>query len=159
MSIVETQALHNLPIGYALDRIIAAALAAVEPGHAVRQTLNALDTLSAPIRLVAVGKASVPMAEAALATLGDQVRDGLIVTKQGTVPTTLVPDPLVTLIEAGHPIADDQSLHAGETIARYLETTQNDEIVLVLLSGGGSALMTLPVDGVTLSDMQCLNQL
>ncbi len=159
MHTFEARSLRDIPIGPALGRIIAAALAAVEPGHAVRQTLHALETRSAPIRLLAVGKASVPMAEAALAILGQQVRDGLIVTKQGTVPATMVTDPRVTLIEAGHPIADAQSLRAGETIARYLASTLADDLVLVLLSGGGSALMTLPVDGVTLADMQMLNQL
>ncbi|MBA3823090.1 MAG: glycerate kinase [Ktedonobacterales bacterium] len=154
---IETSTLRHLPIGQPLARIVQAALAAVAPGPLVRRALPLAEFATKPLRLLAIGKASVPMAHAALDALPDQVHTALIVTKEGEA--TQEWHPRTTVIAAGHPIANANSLVAGETIARSLATTAADERVLVLLSGGGSALMVLPVPGVTLSDLQQMTHL
>ena len=161
MNAIDTETLRQMPPGAAIVRIIEAALAAVDPGHVVRQALQRAALPAGRVRLLAVGKASVLMAEAVIATIPQQVSEGIIVTKAAAAHAvrSSVIDPRMTLIESGHPVPDAQSLHAGETIARFLAASSADDIVVVLLSGGGSALMTLPVAGVTLADIQHLNQL
>ena len=63
------------------------------------------------------------------------------------------------MIEAGHPVPDAAGMAGAERIAGLLETAGERDLVIVLLSGGGSALLPLPVDGVTLDDYQVLNGL
>lgn len=60
----------------------------------------------------------------------------------------------IALIEAGHPVPDDASISASEAVLSAAELAGEDDFVVVLISGGGSALMTAPVEGVTLSDKQ-----
>ena len=66
---------------------------------------------------------------------------------------------VVELIEAGHPIPDAAGIAGAERIAGLLETAGERDLVIVLLSGGGSALLPLPAAGVTLDDYQVLNGL
>ena len=100
--------------------------------------------------LVAAGKAARPMVTAAEALLGDAVSIGIGVTVPefaGTTGTT-------TLHRGGHPLPDPGSLMAGRHIARVLDGLTPDDLVVVLLSGGASALLELPADGVPLADLQ-----
>jgi glycerate 2-kinase len=100
--------------------------------------------------VVGAGKASARMAQALEAVLGDRIAGGLVVTKEGHG----VELQRVQLREAGHPIPDVRSLEAAEAIRQQLAAVRPGDGVFFLLSGGASALLELPVEGVTLADLQ-----
>jgi len=93
------------------------------------------------------------MARGAHEALGDQIRGGFVVTKRdGTEP---LPWPA---IEAGHPLPDESSLDAGEKLIRFVQTIPQNAQVLVLLSGGASALVEALPAGVGLREWQDINR-
>lgn len=106
-----------------------------------------------PVYLVAIGKAACAMAQGTHEALGDRIRDGLIVTKRGSS------EPLPwSVIEAGHPVPDESSLEAGEKLIRFAQAIPQDARVLVLLSGGASALVEALPTGVGLKEWQDINR-
>lgn len=111
--------------------------------------------IDAPGRLVvvAVGKASVPMAAGALDRLGDQVSDALAVTKAG-IPLSVEPPASLEVIEADHPVPTEQSLQAGRRILELVNGMGEGDLMLMLISGGGSSLIEDLVDGVDLDDLR-----
>ncbi len=130
------------------------ALAAVRGDRAVIRVLREASP-SRPLRLLAMGKAAMAMAHGACEALGEQVRDGLVVTKHGyggPLPTGL------RLIEAGHPVPDDDSLVAGQAALAMVDTLPDDAELLALISGGASALVEVLPPGMTLDDLRRLNQ-
>jgi hydroxypyruvate reductase len=94
---------------------------------------------------LAVGKAARGMAEAAARRLGSRIRDGLIIT------TERVDGPFPVVV-GSHPVPTDASENAGRLALELARATTIDETLIVLLSGGASALMAVPADGVTLGD-------
>ncbi len=161
------------PYAAPVEAVLRAALAAVEPGAAVRAHLQRVgDTLRVGpagaaepafthdlargrVFLLGVGKAAYPMTRAAWEILADRVAQGLVVTKDGYAGPAWE---RVTVREAGHPVPDARSVAAAQAAQRLLRAAGPDDLVLVLLSGGGSALLTWPVPGVTLADMQAVTQ-
>jgi hydroxypyruvate reductase len=145
-----------------VTRVMQAALAAVEPGEAVRRALRREgDRLTVADRsynlntydrvvVVGAGKASAPMAAAVEEIVGERVADGLVVVKHGHTHPTRV----VQLREASHPIPDESCVNGTAELVALLGTTGPRDLVVVVLSGGGSALMLLPADGISLADMQ-----
>ncbi|WP_238626272.1 glycerate kinase type-2 family protein [Aggregatilinea lenta] len=149
----------------ALD-VLGAALDAVDPGAAVLRALHRdgaildvggrrydLDDYD-HVWIVGAGKAGAPMAQAAEAVLGDRLNGGHVVVKTGYA----LPTATVRLWEAAHPVPDEAGLQGAQRIADLLRGAGERDLVLCLLSGGGSALLTLPVEGVTLGDIQALTQ-
>ena len=147
--------------------IRAAALAAVAPDAAVRRQLrvegNVLHiaghsySLAEYDRIFVVGggKAGAPMAAAVEAVLGERITAGLVNVKHGyTLPATAVSR--VQIAEAGHPVPDEAGRRGTERIVQTLTGLTERDLVLVLISGGGSALLTLPSPGISLSDVQTL---
>ncbi|MDZ4799275.1 MAG: glycerate kinase [Bryobacteraceae bacterium] len=104
---------------------------------------------------VGAGKASANMATAVEHLLGDRIADGLINTKYGHLADLHK----VRLNECGHPVPDEAGVKGASEIARMLDDADEHDLVLVLVSGGGSALLPLPVDGVTLADKQATTSL
>ena len=105
------------------------------------------------VRVLAAGKAAVPMAQAASRMLGDRVRRGLIV---GVVPvgapsSSALPYPMIV---GGHPTPTAESERGGREALALAASLQEGETLVVLLSGGASALMAVPAQGVTLEDKQ-----
>lgn len=150
------------PLPHALTR----ALDAVDPEQAVRRHLRREgETLWVDgrtyvlgprrVRVLALGKAAYPMARAASEVLGPLLDRGLVVTKEGYAGPAW-PDFLVH--EAGHPVPDARSLESARRVRRLLQGLTPDHLLLVLLSGGGSALLVDPVEGLSLEDLQALNQ-
>lgn len=157
--------------------ILNAALEAVEPGAAVRRHLRLSDdqtellvdldhhTRAYPLRqfervwVVGGGKASAPMAAAVAEVLGSRLSGGLVVVKYGHTLRHAEASGPVRIVEAGHPIPDQAGVSAARAIADVLTAAGERDLVLCLLSGGGSALMTLPVADVSLADLQTLTQI
>lgn len=106
------------------------------------------------IVVAGAGKASVAMAQGLESILGDRIKEGLIVTKAGHSDALSV----CRAIEAGHPIPDESSLVAGQEMLALAARTEQDDLVLFCLSGGASALMESPVDGISLVDLQTVNR-
>ncbi len=101
------------------------------------------------LRVLALGKAAVPMARALVDAAGDRVRAGLAVTKPGHG------GPLegIAVREAGHPVPDGRSEAAGAEVLAFAEASGPDDVLVVLLSGGASALVAAPLPGLTRDDL------
>ncbi|MFL6621010.1 MAG: glycerate kinase [Sulfurifustis sp.] len=128
------------------------AVTAVSGYRRVRDVL-ARETLSAPIYVIALGKAACPMARGAADALGQTIRAGFVVTKHGHG------EPLPWPVrEAGHPVPDDESLAAGAELQRFVADIPVDAQVLVLLSGGASALVEQLPAGASLDTLRRMNE-
>jgi glycerate 2-kinase len=156
----------------ALKTLIAAALRAVDPAEAVRRHVRRegdllhVDDMAYDLArdfdevvLIAVGKAAVPMAEAAHALIGDKMTRGVVATKYGHTPaaTPLREVARLTLLESAHPVPDDNSARAGELVAQAISNSTARTLMLACISGGASALMIAPQPGIRLSTMQAIN--
>ncbi|MBI4732167.1 MAG: glycerate-2-kinase family protein, partial [Chloroflexi bacterium] len=158
--------MHNTLEGESITRILAAAIAAVEPGAAVQRAVqrdgNKLTisgrtyNLSAFRRvcLLGIGKASLAMTEAMADILGGRLSGGLVVAKHAGEKQKAKNK--IEMLEGDHPIPGERSLLAGGKVVEFVSALGPDALLFCLLSGGGSALVTAPVDGVTLADMQAL---
>ena len=145
-------------------RAMAAALDAVEPAAAVERWLRRDgDVLLVAdqrydlrqfdrVLLVGAGKAGAPMAAAVERVLAERLSAGSVNVKHGHMGPTRI----TALHEAGHPLPDPASVEGTRRIAALLAQTNERDLVLCVISGGGSALMTLPYDPVTLADLQAL---
>jgi hydroxypyruvate reductase len=139
----------------------AGALSAVDPEAAVRRklTLNErmLDVgehaLPVPeqVWIAAVGKAACGMARGAQARLGDLIAGGVVITKDGHFDHPVAPP--LRVFEASHPIPDERGVAATQELLAMVEGATADDLVLALISGGGSALLEAPRPPVTLDDM------
>lgn len=145
------------------DRILRAGVEAADPGTAVGRvcaregsalvidSLGEPDRISGGLRLVAVGKAACGMAEAVV----DAAPEGLV-RGEGLVVTTheaVRPVRGCRVLGAGHPLPDHAGSEAARRVNSVVSRAAADEVVLVLLSGGASALIPMPVDSVPLSDL------
>jgi len=106
------------------------------------------------IFLVGTGKASSSMAQAIEEIFGGRITKGLITTKYGHA----LPLRFTEIIEAGHPLPDPKGLEGARKIKDLLTNTGPKDLVLFLISGGGSALLPLPADKITLEEKQELTQ-
>jgi glycerate 2-kinase len=100
--------------------------------------------------LIGAGKATAPMAAAMEDILGKRVTGGIIIVKYGHLADLA----RINLIEAGHPLPDENGQHGTEAILNLAKDAGKDDLVICLISGGGSALMPLPFHGLTLKDKQ-----
>jgi hydroxypyruvate reductase len=151
----------------AARRILDAAIAA---GHAGRLTDRALRREEGHLRVggrafdlarvrrvlvVGAGKASGTMAAAAEAVLEDLPLEGVVAVKERPDP----PPRRVRIVEAGHPIPDARGQDAARAILELVDGAGADDLVLAVISGGGSALTPAPVFGVTLAEKQAVTRL
>jgi hydroxypyruvate reductase len=147
--------------------IFRAGVAAVEPRRAVRACVrlagNALMAggrrLPLPggarVFVVGAGKAAAPMAAAVEEIFGDRVAGGLVVTKVGHG------EPLrkVELREAGHPVPDEAGVRAARDLAALLGGVRRGDLVVCVISGGGSSLLPSPAEGIALEEKQEVTRL
>ena len=130
------------------DKIIAASIQAVLPDEAVARALRGKE-FPGRVLLVAAGKAAWQMAKAAYDCLGHRIESGVVVTKYGHVP-----GPIANFVccEAGHPVPDENSFAGTRKALELVSGLTEQDTVLFLLSGGGSALFERPlVSGETLA--------
>lgn len=131
--------------------IIQEALAAVQPGAAVRRALERMPRKSGRLVLIAAGKAAWEMADAAHAVLGNRLDRGTVITKYGH---SRGPISNLAIYEAGHPVPDEHSFEATQAALTCVQNLTEADTVLFLLSGGGSALFEWPlIPGAALADI------
>lgn len=159
-SILAANPTARTPIVAVLD----AALAAVDPRQAVSAVLQERDGVLtvagrrydldryARIFVLGAGKAGSPMTQAVETALGSRIRGGLVVVKTDHGG----PTQRVEIVEASHPTPDAAGVAAGRRILALAQEANADDLVVALLSGGGSALLVAPADGLTLEDKQGL---
>jgi hydroxypyruvate reductase len=167
MSVFDPEVLKT---GHARERreralaVLSAALEAVDPVNAIqRQVFLSDETLRIGQRtydlgryrniyVIGGGKAGGSMAQAIEEILGQRVTAGLVNVKYGYGAKTEI----IRLNEAGHPIPDAAGMAGTKQMAELARKATDEDLVICLISGGGSALMTLPVEGITLADMKSL---
>ncbi|MCE5265587.1 MAG: glycerate kinase, partial [Deltaproteobacteria bacterium] len=140
-----------------LPAIYSAALRAVDPFEAVRRQADHIRSrFNAEgcdrLLVLGFGKAAVPMAAAVEATLGDLALEGLVVTKEGFHQPGKLRK--IQVREASHPIPDARGVTATEDIVRLAQEADERTFVPILISGGGSALLVAPAEGLALMDKQ-----
>lgn len=130
--------------------IFQAGVDAADPYQAVRHCLKLDESLTGKIHLIAFGKGACAMARAAVDIIAasDLAGVGIAVTNYENVIAVANVD----VIGAGHPLPDAAGFHAAQKIAERVSQAQADDLVLVLISGGGSALLPYPVAGVSLEE-------
>ena len=102
--------------------------------------------------VIGAGKAGAPMTQAVEAVLGDRISGGLVVVKRDHG----APTKHVEIVEASHPRPDAAGVAASERILALAQSATADDLVIALLSGGGSALLVAPAPGLTLTDVQSM---
>jgi hydroxypyruvate reductase len=130
--------------------IFQAGVAAADPYQAVKRCLDFDDFPSEKIHLIAFGKAACAMAQAAVELIPAQrlAGRGIVVTNYENVRAV----DNVEVIGAGHPLPNSDGFQAAQKIAQRVSQAQANELVLVLISGGGSALLPYPVAGISLDE-------
>lgn len=132
------------------DYIIDRAISAVLPDAAVQRALEKVD-FPGRVILVAAGKAAWQMAKAAHNCLGERIDDGIVITKYNHVGGAIGK---LLCFEAGHPIPDENSFQATQKALNLVNGLDEQDTVLFLLSGGGSALFEKPL--ITGEELQCI---
>ncbi|MBT3306482.1 MAG: glycerate kinase [Alphaproteobacteria bacterium] len=136
----------------ALRQLFDAAVAAADPALCVPAHLPDLSSATGRIVVVGAGKASAAMARAVEdAWPGDLT--GLVVTRYGCG----VPCERIEIVEAAHPVPDANGLQAAGRILELAESLCAGDLMLCLISGGGSALLSLPAEGLSFEDKQAVN--
>lgn len=133
------------------NRIIDAALQAALPDTAVERALGELPAYSGKLVLIAAGKAAWQMAAAAQKHLAERISGGVVITKyahsRGTIGN-------LAIYEAGHPVPDENTYRATQAAIDAVTNLSEQDLVLFLLSGGGSALFEKPlIDPGELADI------
>jgi glycerate 2-kinase len=157
-----TSTLRDHPRGEAVRRILAAAVNAVEAQEVIRRHVvrrgDELVVSGESVRrsdydrlfILSFGKAGLGMARALSNILANWPHQGLVVTKHASDPAPAC----LSVMEGGHPIPDEASLNAGRRTLELVESLHAGDLLFCLISGGGSALVTCPVEGVRLADLQ-----
>jgi hydroxypyruvate reductase len=161
-----TAALRGQPVAREADAMLAAAIAAVDPAAWIRGRIvagaDALEVAgdrvalapSTRVRVVAIGKAAAPCAAALADVLGERIVDGIAV----------VPAPAcarigaIEVVRGGHPLPDDDSVLAGRHALALCGAGSRDDLVVLAISGGASALACAPVDGLALADLRATTE-
>ncbi len=130
-------------------RLFDAAVKAADPAQALRPHLADLPPISGRYILISIGKAACAMMEEAIANLPKGARfEAIAVTNYENARDI----EYCAVMAAGHPVPDENGLAAGRAVIDLLQTTTTDDMVLALISGGGSALLPAPVNGISLAD-------
>jgi len=143
-------------------KIFMAGVERVEPARAVKSFVHLKEsTLTVNMReydlnqieniyIVGAGKAAAPMALAVEEILGNWINEGLINTKYGHGLSLN----RIELKEAGHPLPDEAGMRGAEAMLSLIEKAKDEDLIICLISGGGSALLPLPAQGISLEEKQ-----
>ena len=125
-----------------------AGIAAVDPGDLVTAAI-AQQHISGGVTLFAAGKGAIPMAHAAITALAGTVRRGIVIAP--AEPFTR--HARLEYFVGGHPFPDEAGMQGARTLLRALQDLHPGDTLVCLISGGASSLMTLPADGLDISDL------
>jgi hydroxypyruvate reductase len=155
----------------ALRRIFEAAVSAASPYAAVRENLRIVRSAGksvlkvkntsiglekgGSVLVIGAGKGAPAMARAVEGILGERITGGLVVTKYGHS----LPLKRIEVLEAGHPLPDGNGTRAAERIIRTAKEAGEGDLVIFLLTGGASALLPAPAEGITLKEKQAISRL
>ncbi len=158
-------------------QIMRAALNAVDPAMAIKNYFQAKAELVARVKatpgrviVVGAGKAGAPMVTAISEIFGDKISEGRVIVKYGhgltkskeksddSTSQSQGQTGQIQITEAGHPLPDEAGLLGAREITRLLREAGEEDTILCLISGGGSALLTLPANGLTLNDLQATTE-
>jgi hydroxypyruvate reductase len=143
-----------------LRRLFDAAVASAQPEICVPAHLPRIEELPGMGRgrviVIGAGKASAAMAQALEAHYADWPGrlEGLVVTRYGYG----APCMRIEIVEAAHPVPDEAGLRAAQRMLQLVQGLNPHDLVIALISGGGSALLPLPLPGLTLADKQVVNR-
>jgi len=134
------------------------------PNAALGSLVTAAHRSGAPLRLVSIGKAAIPMARGALQTIGEGVPvQGIVLAPRGATggpssdPTGL--PATIRFLQGGHPLPTAEGQHATNEILSFIRAGSGSSPFLVLLSGGGSALLSSPAGDVSMDDLRVTTRL
>jgi glycerate 2-kinase len=130
-----------------------AAIDAASPATCLRPFLHILQPPKGRTIVVGAGKAAAAMAQA-IETQWPHPVSGLVVTRYGHGANLK----RIELVEAAHPVPDAAGREAAARILKAVQGLGTDDLVIALISGGGSALLALPAPGLTLEDKQAVNR-
>lgn len=141
--------------------IFYAALKAVDPYNAVKLYTDKIRSVyqnGSFKRLIVTGfgKAACSMSKAMEDNLGDLIDTGILITKYGH---SMSQESMIRIYEAGHPVPDENGLRGTEEIIKILKNADKNTLVVCLVSGGGSALLVSPYEGISLDEKQKITQL
>ena len=147
--------------------IFHAGVKAVDPVHAIKNHLRSdgdwlfvgeliydLSNFNR-ISVIGAGKASAAMARGVEETLGEKINSGTIITKYDHAVSL----DKVRIVEAGHPVPDEEGYRGAQKIVHFLASMNEKDLVFFLISGGGSALLPFPYEGLILEDKQCVTKI
>ena len=129
------------------------ALWAAHPRRALQHAIENLDLGVNRIFVVGFGKASGQMAVELENILGDRICDGAVIT------TSPQPTKRIKILIGEHPVPAEKNVFATESLLKLAEKAKSDDLVICLVSGGGSALLTLPKQGVSIRSLAKTNEL
>ncbi len=170
-AIFATNSLRSSPMGDAICQVLSATMKGIDAGECVKRHIS-LDNSKLNVSgksydlnvyhrvlVVGVGKAVIPMASAAAELLGDYLSGGLIITKDGYRDKNLQTPGKIHVLEATHPIPTQKNLLATQRLISFVGDLTIEDLVICLISGGGSSLLTLPSHGISLTDIQSATSL
>jgi len=138
----------------ALRRIFDSAVAAADPRVVLAAHLPAKPAPGTKVVVVGCGKSAAVMAAALEDAWPDSSVSGVVITRYGHA----VPTRKIRVIEASHPVPDANSEMGAHAVLSAVQGLGANDLVIALISGGGSALMALPAPGLTLADKQAVNR-
>jgi len=169
---ISTYSLNRSSRGGDICKVLAAALNGADAGAAIKKHVsldadnliidrNTFDLSKfSRIFIIGAGKASVPMVNAICELLNEKISTGLIITKDGHLdPERYKICTQIKLREAAHPIPDQRNVDAANKLSSLTSKLKSDDLVIFLLSGGGSSLLMKPSPGLTLQDIQATTAL
>jgi len=153
-------------VGENLSQIVGAALGAADPYQAVKHFLYVDDRVVhagnlefekkkiGKIYILSFGKASIRMAQAADEIFSGWIEKGIVITKH--LPDISLLSESFQIFQGGHPIPSESSVLATQEIIKLAKRVAENDLVVCLVSGGASALLTMPREGISLADLQTL---
>lgn len=121
----------------------------------IANNMHKFESVDGNLYTIAIGKAAWRMAKATNDVLGERIEYGIVVTKyahsEGDIPR-------FEIYEAGHPVSDENTLKATQKVLELTSNLTENDLVLFLVSGGGSALFEMPMEGIELEEIQFLNE-
>lgn len=139
----------------AVRQCLLAAISAVDPRELTANALRGWNAGFAPrsVELIAVGKAAVGMAQGASDALGEALRGGVVIAPDAPADVPASMPRGVIAFAGGHPMPNDEGVRGAQAAVRLLGELGAESRALVLISGGASALMTLPAHHIALDDI------